>query len=111
MVGRGYCDQESIFSDCIGNAIYFDCEEGGRYGHDVFASALPAGREYFRLARSGTVFAAYYSCDREMWSLVGTRSIDSLVGEGTQVGIVALGDSGTESVTAVFDYFQVVADP
>ena len=111
MLGRGYCDEESVFSDCVGSGIYLDYEEGASFGHYVLAGPSVHDKEYFRITRSGTTFTGYYSSDGQTWQEVGEQTLEALKGDGIRIGMAAFGETGMASSTARFHYFGVMTEP
>ncbi len=106
MLGRAYCDVTA--SGCVGNAIHFDYEEGLLTRNQVLStSQMNEAYLYLRVVREGTRYTGHYSLDGQTWQEVGSFRTFNLNTSAVRVGLVACGDTGSGSVTALFDYFAL----
>ncbi len=106
MLGRAYCDVTA--SGCVGNAIYFDYEEG-RLTLKHVLSTSQMNEAYLRVVREGNQYTGYYSGDGQTWQEIGSFTPFHLETSAVRVGLVACGDTGSGSVTALFDYFALTS--
>ncbi len=58
-----------------------------------------------RVVREGTRYTGHYGLDGQTWQEVGSFRTFNLNTSAVRVGLVACGDTGSGSVTALFDYF------
>jgi len=106
MLGRAYCDVTA--NGCVGNAIYFDYEEGLLTLNHVLSTSQ-MNEAYLRVVREGTRYTGYYSIDGQTWQEVGSFRTFSLNTSAVRVGLVACGDTDSGSVAALFGYFALTS--
>ena len=99
---RGYCDV------CVGNGIYFDRIEGGRFTGPNFGIDTQLKDEaYLRINKDGSLFTAYYSEGGANWQTIGQHEIFMT---DPKVGLLT-GGSHVVGAIALFDYFGLQEMP
>ena len=89
-----------------GNGILFEWRSADGGNTAWVAVPSPLGSVWVRLARSGNVFAAYYSTDGVNWTAIGTPQTVSLSASALAGLAVCSHNSGTLA-TAVFDNLSI----
>ncbi|PWB55981.1 MAG: hypothetical protein C3F13_02670 [Anaerolineales bacterium] len=103
--GRLFCD---IPGGCVGNGIYFEGAQDGKYVGPNLGTVTDVKNEaWLRLTKAGTLFTAYYSSDGQDWTLIGTHEFDFV---NPKVGIRASATTTTGTV-ADFDFFTILNKP